>query len=65
MLKRNLKNKGPLEWCAAAASVFLGFVLFSPETFQAYPWILKLADFAAVGGLAALGFGGVTVVRRK
>jgi hypothetical protein len=38
-----------------ATTAFFAFVLFSPETFSAAPWLLALAKFAVVGGLAGLG----------
>lgn len=38
-----------------AATAFFGFVLFSPETFQAYPALIALAKYAFLGGLAGLG----------
>lgn len=37
------------------ATAFFAFVMFSPETFQAFPWLISLAKFALVGGLAGLG----------
>jgi predicted exporter len=37
------------------ATAFFAFVAFSPETFSGWPWLVNLAKFAAVGGLAALG----------
>jgi hypothetical protein len=37
------------------AGVALSFVLFAPELFDHWPWVLQLAKFAAIGGLAALG----------
>lgn len=32
-----------------------GFVAFSPELFIHWPWIVALAKYTMVGGLAALG----------
>lgn len=32
-----------------------GFVLFSPETFQHWPWAVSLAKYITLGGFAALG----------
>jgi hypothetical protein len=40
---------------AGAIVAFFGFVLFTPETFAAYPWLIALSKFAFLGGLAALG----------
>jgi hypothetical protein len=40
---------------AGAFTAFFMFVLFSPQTFQAWPWLIELAKFAAIGGLAAMG----------
>jgi len=37
-----------------AATTLFAFVLFSPETFAAYPWLIQLAKFATAGGLAGL-----------
>jgi hypothetical protein len=64
-VKDNLKQKTWQEWMYGAAASFLGFVLFSPDHFTAFPWIKDLAVFAASGGLAYLGFGNVRVVRRE
>ena len=36
---------------AAAAT----FVAFSPETFSRWPWVITLAKFITVGGLAGIG----------
>lgn len=38
-----------------AATAFFGFVLFSPESFTAFPWLIALAKYAFLGGLAGLG----------
>jgi len=43
-------------WKTALAGVltaFFGFVLLHPNYF--YPWMVDLAGYAAIGGLAALG----------
>ena len=40
---------------ALLATCFFGFVVFSPETFSAVPWLIALSKFAMAGGLAALG----------
>ena len=37
------------------ASAFFGFVLFSPELFSAMPWLVAIAKYALVGGLAGMG----------
>lgn len=36
-------------------TAFFAFVYFSPETFAAWPWLIALAKFAVIGGLAAQG----------
>jgi hypothetical protein len=41
-----------------AITAFFAFVLFSPETFPAFPWLIALAKFAVVGGLAGMGIVG-------
>jgi hypothetical protein len=38
-----------------AATAFFGFVLFSPEHFTQWPWLLDLSKYAFLGGLASLG----------
>jgi hypothetical protein len=40
---------------AAAVTAFFGFVLFSPETFAHFPWLLALAKYGFAGGLASFG----------
>lgn len=40
---------------AGAFTAFFGFVLFSPENFMAYPWLIALAKYAFLGGLAGMG----------
>lgn len=40
---------------AGAFTAFFGFVLFSPENFIAYPWLIALSKYAFLGGLGALG----------
>ncbi len=32
-----------------------GFVLFSPETFAQWPWMVSLAKYVMLGGFAGLG----------
>ena len=39
-------------------TAFAAFVLFSPETFSQWPWVLQLAKFITVGGLAGMGLAG-------
>jgi hypothetical protein len=36
-------------------SAFLGFVLFSPDTFSRWPLVVSVANYAAIGGLAVFG----------
>lgn len=43
---------------AGSFTAFFMFVLFTPETFQQYPWLIALSKFAAIGGLAAMGIVG-------
>ena len=48
-------------WKTTAAGVIAAgaaFVVFSPELFTAWPWVVALAKFAAAGGLATLGIVG-------
>jgi uncharacterized membrane protein len=40
---------------ALIVTCLFGFVVFSPETFSAVPWLIALSKFAMAGGLAALG----------
>ena len=45
-------------WKTTTSAVFTAvamFVLFSPSLFQPWPWVLEVAKFASVGGLAAFG----------
>jgi hypothetical protein len=45
-------------WKTTACGLTLalaGFVLFSPETFQHWPWAISLAKYVTLGGFAALG----------
>lgn len=32
-----------------------GFVLFSPDLFHSFPWLIELSKYAMVGGLISLG----------
>lgn len=41
-----------------AATAFFAFVLFSPETFIAFPALIALSKFAVCGGLASMGLVG-------
>lgn len=43
----------------ASVSTFFGFVILYPELFQQHQWLVKLADYAAAGGLAGFGVAGV------
>ncbi len=40
--------------CGLVAA-FFSYVLFDPDTFHGMPWLVTLAKFAMVGGLAGLG----------
>jgi hypothetical protein len=40
---------------AAIITAFFGFVLFSPELFADFPWLIAIAKYGAAGGLVALG----------
>lgn len=40
---------------AGVVSALFGFVLFAPEHFVQWPWLVSLSKFALAGGLAALG----------
>ena len=40
---------------AGIFTAFFAFVLFSPELFSQPQWLVPLAKFAVVGGLAGLG----------
>jgi hypothetical protein len=40
---------------AGLITALAGFVLFSPATFQHWPWVADLAKYIMVGGFAALG----------
>jgi len=40
---------------AGIATAFFGFVLFSPETFSAWPWLISIAKYATAGGLVSMG----------
>lgn len=58
MNPRNSMNPRTTQW-AALASVGLAFVIFAPEQVAHIPylgpWLLTLAKFATVGGLAKFG----------
>jgi hypothetical protein len=43
---------------AGLLTAFFGFVLFSPEHFQNMPWLIDLAKYGVVGGLASMGIVG-------
>jgi hypothetical protein len=36
-------------------TAFFGFVAFSPGLFGKWPWVGQVAQYAMIGGLAALG----------
>lgn len=40
---------------AGIATAAFGFVAFSPETFQKWPWLVALAKYSTIGGLACMG----------
>lgn len=40
---------------AGLGSALFCFVLFAPEHFVQWPWLISLSKFALAGGLAALG----------
>ena len=47
-----------LSWKTTACGLVMalaGFVMFSPETFAAWPVVLALAKYTLLGGFAALG----------
>ena len=41
---------------AGIVTAGFGFVLFSPDLFAHWPWLIALAKYATVGGLATMGF---------
>ena len=50
--------KFPPNWKTSVAGVltaFFAFVMFSPEDFAQWPWVMHLAKFATIGGLASVG----------
>lgn len=40
----------------ALLTALFGFIAFSPETFQQWPWLIQLAKYVAIGGFVGLGF---------
>ena len=40
---------------SAVVAALFAFVLFSPEYFAHWPWLISLAKFGCAGGLAGLG----------
>jgi hypothetical protein len=45
-------------WKTTASAAFTAafmFVLFAPEHFAAWPWLISLAKFASIGGPVAFG----------
>jgi hypothetical protein len=50
--------KLPANWqhsTVLIATCLFGFVVFSPETFHSFPWLIALSKFAMAGGLAKIG----------
>ncbi len=48
----------PSSWKTAVFSLMtavFGFILFSPEYFTSYPWVVSLAKYFAAGGLVGMG----------
>ena len=43
---------------AGLVTALAAFVVFSPELFAAWPWVIAVAKFAGIGGLGALGIAG-------
>jgi hypothetical protein len=43
---------------AGIVTAGFGFVLFSPDLFSHWPWLVAVAKYSTVGGLAAMGFAG-------
>jgi hypothetical protein len=46
-------------WKTSLAGILtagFGFVLFSPDLFAHWPWLVAVAKYAMVGGLASMGF---------
>ncbi len=39
----------------ALITAVFGFVMFSPELFEAMPWLIAIAKYIAAGGLIGLG----------
>ena len=47
-----------LSWKTTVCGLILalaGFVMFTPETFSQWPWLVSLAKYVMLGGFAALG----------
>lgn len=40
---------------AGLLTAVFGFVLFSPDLFARWPWLIALARYATAGGFAAIG----------
>lgn len=40
---------------AGVATALFAFILFSPETFSRWPWLVAIAKFATAGGIAGIG----------
>jgi hypothetical protein len=43
---------------AGIVTAAFGFVLFSPDLFEHWPWLIALAKYVTVGGLATMGIAG-------
>ncbi len=50
---------------AGLVAAFFGFVVFSPETFREWPWLIAVAKYVAAGGLAAIGIAARDAARRE
>ena len=40
---------------AGIVAAAFGFVLFSPDLFAQWPWLIQFAKYVTIGGLASLG----------
>jgi hypothetical protein len=54
-LIRMLKGSNWKTSAAAVVGIVFGFVAFSPEHFQQWPWLISLAKYVMLGGLASIG----------
>lgn len=48
---------------AGIVTAICGFVVFSPDLFAAHPWVLAVAKYATIGGLAGMGIAGKDSVK--